>query len=213
MTPAGPSPAMLARATSSASSLTSVIHTVVPTVGSSYANARPIAPDPVPRSAITRVGPTSDAFSSAASATSSVSGRGIRTRRSTASVMRRNAHSPSTYCNGSPSRSRASIASRWLTMRTVAGSSRRARNSSPSTDPEATSHSHRAWARSPIASAVSAHSSRHETVAFAHAPSARSRARSSAARASTTTCRSPARIAARRYTVKPMRWSVTRFSL
>ena len=165
MTPAGPSPAMFARATSSASLLTSVIHTVVPTRGSSYASARPIAPDPVPRSATTRVGPTPDAFSSATSATSSVSGRGISTRRSTASVMRRNVHSPSTYCSGSPRRRRASIASRWLTMRTVAGSSRRARNSSPSADPDATSHSHRAWARSSTASLVSAHSSRHETVA------------------------------------------------
>ena len=87
LTPAGPIPARFALATSSASALTSVIHTAVPFGGSSWASDSPIAPDPVPRSATTRVGPTADAFSIATPATSSVSGRGISTRRSTARVI------------------------------------------------------------------------------------------------------------------------------
>ena len=74
--------------------------------------ASPIAPEPVPRSATVTGEPHVLASAIAVSATSSVSGRGISTRESTARSSRRKPHRPSTYCNGSPVRSRSSMESR-----------------------------------------------------------------------------------------------------
>ena len=71
--------------------------------------------------------------------------------------------------SGSPLRYRASIASRWTTIRSVTGSSRTASNSSPSS-PSATSHSHRASCRGRRLGVVSAPER-------AHADSGRSRSR------------------------------------
>ena len=85
LAPARPMPARLARATSRASATTSVSHTVTPSTGSSAASDSPMAPEPVPRSATRdRAGGSARASSMATPATTSVSGRGISTRRSTA---------------------------------------------------------------------------------------------------------------------------------
>ena len=97
-----------------------------PTAGAEVDDARP---------APAATGPAS----MATPATTSVSGRGISTRRSTIRSRRRNAQRPSTYCSGSPADRRATIASRWATARSVAGSSstrvdsRRRRRSPPRT--------------------------------------------------------------------------------
>src|SRR4051794_37344433 len=157
-----PIPAALALATSSASADRSVIHTVTPSAGSSIASDRPIAPLPVPRSAH-RIGSSIDrARCRATSTTSSVSGRGISTRRSTIKSRCRKPHRPSTYCNGSPLPRRANIESRWATPRWLADSSSASRNSSASR-PDATSHIQRACGR-PTRSDVSVHSWRQLTV-------------------------------------------------
>ena len=122
--PARPRPARFARATSSASALASVIHTVVPSSGSSNASDRPIAPRSGPEVGDRAGRADGRASSIATPATSSVSGRGISTRWSIASSMWRKLHCPSTYCSGSPAANRASIASRWATIRSVGRSSR-----------------------------------------------------------------------------------------
>ncbi|CAB4703483.1 unannotated protein [freshwater metagenome] len=207
-----PSPAALARATSSASPDTSVPHTSVPSMESSAAQARAIAPEPVPRSTTTRRGVTARAASIANSASSSVSGRGMSTRGSTISSTVRNAHDPSTYCRGSPERLRATIASTRATVRSVTGSSRDVAHSKPSRPP-ASWQIQRAALASPTASEVSTHSCRHvrcssvplaPDTAQSSAPASR-RVRSSVWSASTSSSRSPASTSCRRYTVYPMR--------
>ena len=88
--------------------------------GSSLASASANAPEPVPRSAIEyvvcrprpRVGaprraPSRTASSIATCAVTSVSGRGISTRRSTSRSSPRNGQTPSTYWSGSPAMRRA----------------------------------------------------------------------------------------------------------
>ena len=166
--PAIPSPAALARATSSASTEMSVSHTSTEPRGNSAASDSPITPLPVPRSA-TGDGPTAGhaesaerAQATAISATSSVSGLGISTRRSTSRSSRRKLQCPNTYCSGSPTASRASIASRWATPRSPAGNASTSVNSSPNA-PLASSHSQRACGR-PCTAAASSHNSRHDTV-------------------------------------------------
>ena len=114
------SPARFARATASASSLTSVAHTSAS--GSSASSASAIAPEPVPRSATRRASArrrpaevgaapgaarAARASSIATSHDLSVSGRGISTRRSTSRSSPRNDHEPSTYCSGSPATRRS----------------------------------------------------------------------------------------------------------
>ena len=126
---------------------TSVIHTVVPVErqlgGERQADRTRPGAEVGER---TRAPARPRASSIATSATSSVSGRGISTRRSTARSSRRNAQRPSTYCSGSPRGSGRPCASRWATIRSVAGSSRTASNSSPSSA-VATSHIQRASCR------------------------------------------------------------------
>ena len=116
-----PAPARFARATTSASSLTSVAHTSAS--GSSAASASASAPVPVPRSATAKAvaapaqgsggprrAPSRSTSSIASSAVVSVSGRGIRTRGSTSRSRPRNDHEPSTYCSGSPAIRRSTMA-------------------------------------------------------------------------------------------------------
>ncbi len=114
--PARPIPATLALATASASAERSTRVTCAR--GTSVATASPIAPDPVPRS-ITSNGPerrsSARRWSMTTWATSSVSGRGISTRRSTTSSSERNAHTPRAYCSGSPAARRPTIPSRNAT--------------------------------------------------------------------------------------------------
>ena len=147
-------PARLARATAIASSLTSVAQTSAS--GSSAASASASAPEPVPRSA-TRNGsgavdhglsrprwaPRRTASSMATCATTSVSGRGSKTRPSTSRSMPRNDHRSRTYPNGSPFRRRLSITSKCATACRVAGSSSCKTSSVPSS-PLARSTIHRA---------------------------------------------------------------------
>ena len=84
-----------------------------------------IAPEPVPRSATAydvsaashascfpRRAPRRTASSIAVCATTSVSGRGTSTRRSTSRSSPRKSHRPSTYCSGSPPARRSSMSSR-----------------------------------------------------------------------------------------------------
>ena len=120
---------------------------------SSSASARAMAPEPVPRSAITRGSGCPAASSRATSTTSSVSGRGISTRRSTSRSSRRKAQCPSTYWSGSPARRRATMASSRATARCVAGSSSPSTHSAPSR-PLASWHSQRASPSSPSSSAA-----------------------------------------------------------
>ncbi len=73
--------------------------------------------------------------SSAQPATSSVSGRGISTRRSTSRSRVRKPHTPTTYCSGSPARRRSTMASNHATARVVARSPRPRTYSAPSNPP------------------------------------------------------------------------------
>ena len=157
--PLRPIPAKLARATSSASGETSVNHTVVPTNGNSWANDNPIAPEPVPMSTTTRLGCTARAASSATSATSSVSGRGMSTRASTNKSKWRNAQRPITYCNGSPARRRRTISCTYPPMRCDTTSPSALVNSAAS-KPAACSHKNRASCLLPSVAWVSASNSR-----------------------------------------------------
>ncbi len=129
----------------------------------------------------------------ATSTTCSVSGRGIRTRRSTRRSSRRKLQCPSTYCSGSPVRRRATMASSRATARCVAPSSRPWSQLRPSR-PEASWQSHRASsAEPPSRSLVSTHSARQrDRGAAAHEAPESWRARSSAISGSTTSSRLPA---------------------
>ena len=122
-----------------------------------------MAPDPVPRSTMTSGDPGDRArprtTARATSTSCSVSGRGIRTRRSTSRSSSRKAQWPSTYCSGSPAPRRSTIASSRATARSVAGSSNPRAHSAPSS-PLASWHSQRASVPSPTRSAVSNSSSR-----------------------------------------------------
>ena len=215
-----PAPAAFARATSSASADASVIHTVAWPGGSSSSTARPIAPDPVPRSTTVAPGPAPRTAAVTMSTTSSVSGRGMSTRASTIRSRRRKPHRPSTYCSGSPARRRRSIDSICLPARSGTHSPAAARSSAAS-KPPAVSQTQRASFRSPSSAAtcavISAHvmfpSSRLPVLPTGQPPSASCLARRSAASASTTGSRSPASAACNWYSVNPMRWSVIRFSL
>ena len=147
---ARPMPARLARATSSASGLTSVSQTVVPSSGSSAASDSPIAPEPVPRSA-TRPG--------AGTARGQLDRRARRPARSPVAGSAPDGRPPG-RAGGSPSgRARTAAARRRdsappsrrggpPSVRSP-GSSSAASNSSPSS-PLATSHSQRASCRAPI---------------------------------------------------------------
>ena len=121
--PRTPSPARLALATSNASRLESVIQISAEPRGSSIASASPIAPLPVPRSTAIALCASALIAFFARSTMSSVSGRGINTRGSTIRSNSRNDQWPSTYCNGSPVRTLATIASRCATLLLVAASS------------------------------------------------------------------------------------------
>ena len=125
--------------------LASVIQTVVPSSGSSTASDSPIAPDPVPRSATVRVGPNDRASSIADSGDQSRSPVGGSAPAGRPSA--RGGGSPTGRARTAAARrspSRASIASRWATIRSVAGSSRLDANSSAVDARRATSHNHRA---------------------------------------------------------------------
>ena len=158
---------------------------------SSVASDSPIAPLPVPRSAQRdRARQRDEPAAIAASATSSVSGRGISTRRSTIRSRWRNDQWPSTYCSGSPRASRASIASRWAT--TARSPARRARRGTRRRrSPLAFSHSQRACGRPMRAAGLVPQLAPGDRAAHS-SPAASWRARSSAASASTTSSRSPA---------------------
>ena len=84
-----------------------------------------MAPDPVPRSAMTSGDPGDRAsrgrWPGPPRTSCSVSGRGIRTRRSTSRSSRRKAQCPSTYWSGSPARRRATMASSRATARSRGG--------------------------------------------------------------------------------------------
>ena len=171
-------PARLARATSSASALLSVIHTVVPSTGSSAASDSPITPDPVPRSTTVREvaeraglvdGDTGDEFGlGTRDQDPPVDGHlDVPERPLAEHVLERFAGR----------RAGPAIESRWAIIRSVAGSSSIVMNSAPSAAEAATSHSHRAADRSPTLAVVSARSSRHVTIVVSRrAPSAPRRA-------------------------------------
>ena len=176
---------------------------VTPSIGSSSASARPIAPEPVPRSA-TMTGRRHRAGQLDGDAGHHL---GLRPwdqdRRSTSRSRWRKPHRPSTYCERLAGSYRASIASRWATMRSVPA--RRARSSMLAGAARHLAQPAGAPASAHATAAPSRATAHQLIVPVTHGSPASCRARSSAASASTTSSRSPASTSARRYTVKPIR--------
>src|SRR6266540_348723 len=99
----------LRRAQASASTSTSVASTLAP--GTASARKQAIAPDPVHRSTAVAGAVAARRWVAAASATSSLSGRGTNTPRPTLIRSAPNGAQPITYCRGSPATRRATIPS------------------------------------------------------------------------------------------------------
>ena len=185
-----------------------------------------MAPLPVPASTATRprarspgvVAARRRASASATPATCSDSGRGIRTRGSTSRSSVRKGQCPKTYWRGSPAARRAAMARAAATAASESGPVGGPGCPRTSPSPSTSSTMKRASCGAPTTSASSAtRAPRVSPSRQRHPPPSSSpascRARLSAIRASVSSVRSPASTWSSLYSVRLIRWSVTRFSL